>query len=56
MIIPDEKQYKLAAIPLLFLPLPGRSEGGVNGMVFVNCAGRETEAAFLVLTLYYQNP
>lgn len=47
MIIPEEKQYKLAAM-LIY------TANKMNGMVFVKWVPLKTVDAFLVLTLYYQ--
>jgi len=46
MIIPEEKRYKLAAMPI-------HTGNKMNGMVFVKCAGLKQHQPFLVLTLYY---
>jgi hypothetical protein len=55
MIIPDEKQYKLAAMaPFLTSPIWVRKRMGAwNG--FCELGGPKQRTPFLVLTLYYQS-
>jgi hypothetical protein len=47
MIVPEGKQYKLAAMLI-------HTGNNMNGMVFAKCTLPEQRRPFLVLTLYYQ--